>query len=114
MQQQLEVAREVYLLKVVTEKLQAAIGAREVPALEEAIAAALEVQLQSPLVGQARQLLALRIRVTLDVVWQPTLALGLGQCIGNRLALAQRRDAELLQRAQEGRPIVDKQSYPTG
>ena len=59
MQQQLEVAREQYLLKVVTERLQQAIAAREVPTLESAIAAALEVQLQSPLVVQARQLLSL-------------------------------------------------------
>ena len=59
MQQQLEVAREAYLLKVVTQKLQAAIDERDVPALEAAIASALEVQLQSPLVAQARQLLAL-------------------------------------------------------
>ena len=47
------------LLKVVTQKLQAAIDERDVPALEAAIASALEVQLQSPLVSQARQLLSL-------------------------------------------------------
>ena len=58
-QQQLEVAREAYLLKVVTEQLQAAITQREVPALEMAIAAAVEVQLQSPLIAKAQQLLAL-------------------------------------------------------
>ena len=58
-QQQLEVAREAYLLKVVTQQLQQAIEQREVPVLESAIASAIEVQLQSPLVMQAQQLLTL-------------------------------------------------------
>ena len=58
-QQQLEVAREAYLLKVVTEQLQAAIAKSDITALEGAIAGALEVHLQSPLVGEAQQLLAL-------------------------------------------------------
>ena len=86
-QQQLEVAREAYLLKMVTDKLRSAstclaashpslflvallktavrvspsstVEKRDVPTLEAAIAAALEVRLQSPLVTQARQLLAL-------------------------------------------------------
>ena len=58
-QQQLEVARESYLLKVVIEQLQAAIAKSDITALEGAIAGALEVHLQSPLVGEAQQLLAL-------------------------------------------------------
>ena len=58
-QQQLEVAREAYLIKVVTEELHAAIAARDIPKLESAIAQAVEVQLQSPVVAEAQQLLAL-------------------------------------------------------
>ena len=59
-QQELDVAREAYMVKLVTEKLQAALGARDIELLESAIAAALEVQLHSSeLFSQARKLLAL-------------------------------------------------------
>ena len=56
-QQQLEVAREAYLLEVVTEQLRAAVEQREIPPLESAIALAIEVKLSSPLLAEAQQLL---------------------------------------------------------
>ena len=58
-QHQLEVAREAYLLRVVTEQLEQAISQRDISALEAAVAGALEVQLQSPLIATAQQLLTL-------------------------------------------------------
>ena len=57
LQQQLEVARESYLRRVVSEQLEKAIAQRDIEVLEKAISAAIEVRLQSPLIAQAQQLL---------------------------------------------------------
>ena len=59
MQQQLEVAREAYLVKVVQENLTKAIESRDIATLESAIGDAQAVQLGGDLVTKARQLLQL-------------------------------------------------------
>jgi len=58
-QQQLEIAREIALIREITEQLRDAISRSDVTALESAIAGALQVQLQDDLVGEAQQLLSL-------------------------------------------------------
>lgn len=57
-QQQLEIARESHLRRIVTEQLEQALATPSITGLEQALAAATEVRLQSPLLAQVRELLA--------------------------------------------------------
>eukprot|EP00965_Chrysotila_dentata_P132429 4378994-Pleurochrysis_carterae.AAC.1 len=58
-QQQLEVAREAYLRRVITEQLRAAIAARDFDKLDKAVAAAVEMRLGGELVSEAQRMLSL-------------------------------------------------------
>jgi len=58
-QQQLEVAREAFMRRVITEQLQRAVKEQDLELLDKAVAAAVEIRLQSPLVQEAQRLHAL-------------------------------------------------------